>query len=110
MRFPWEMVTKVEVHLWRMAITEVVAAGPARNRLGTFVSEDHKIWDWRIQEEAGRLYRCNRDTVQVMRHVRQGRYDAPWQSRSKQMREDYATVEELRPGVWKVCLVTSLPI
>jgi hypothetical protein len=26
------------------------------------------------------------------------------------MRGDYATVEELRPGVLKVCLVTSLPI
>jgi hypothetical protein len=25
------------------------------------------------------------------------------------MRGDYATVEELRPGVWKVCLVVSLP-
>ncbi len=25
------------------------------------------------------------------------------------MRGDHATVEELRPGVWKVCLVASLP-
>jgi hypothetical protein len=25
------------------------------------------------------------------------------------MRGDYATVEESRPGVWKVCLVVSLP-
>ena len=53
MRFPWEMVTEVEMHLWRTAITQVVATGPARNRLGTFVAEGHKIWDWRIQEEAG---------------------------------------------------------
>ncbi len=48
MRFPREMVTEVEMHLWRMAITQVVAAGPARNRLGTFLAEGHKIWDWRI--------------------------------------------------------------
>ena len=52
MRFPWEMVTVVEMNLWRMAITQVVATGPARNRLGQFIAEGHKIWDWRIQEEA----------------------------------------------------------
>ena len=94
MRFSREMVTEVEMHLWRTAITQVVAAGPARNRLGTFVAEGHKIWDWRIQEEAGRLYRRNGDTVQVMGHVRRGRYDTPWQSRTGQMRGDYATVED----------------
>jgi hypothetical protein len=53
MRFPREMVTEVEMHLWRTPITQVVTAGPASNRLGTFVEEGHKIWDWRIQEEVG---------------------------------------------------------
>ena len=53
MRFPREMVTEVEMHLWRMAITQVVAAGPAHNKLGTFVAEGHKIWDWRTQEKSG---------------------------------------------------------
>jgi hypothetical protein len=43
MRFPWEMVTKVKMHLWRTAIMQLVAAGPTRNRLGTFVTEGHKI-------------------------------------------------------------------
>ncbi len=46
----------------------------------------------------------------MMRHVWRGRYDTPRQSWTGQMRGDYATVEELRPGVLKVCLVTSLPI
>ncbi len=53
MKFPQEVITEVEMHLWRMAITQVVAAGPARNGLGTFNEEGYKIWDWRIQEEAG---------------------------------------------------------
>jgi hypothetical protein len=53
MKFPWEVVTEVEMHLWRTVITQVVAAGPARIRLGTFNEEGHKIWDWRIQEDAG---------------------------------------------------------
>ncbi len=69
MKFPREVVTEVEMHLWRMANTQVAAAGPARNRLGTFHEEGHKIWDWRIQEDAGQLYRCNGDTVKVMQHV-----------------------------------------
>ena len=45
MRCPQEMVTKVEMHLWHTAITQMVATGPARNRLGTFVAEGHTIWD-----------------------------------------------------------------
>jgi hypothetical protein len=53
MKFPWEVVTEVEMHLWRTAKTEVVAAGLACSRLGTFNEEGHKIWGWRIQEEAG---------------------------------------------------------
>jgi hypothetical protein len=71
-KFPWEIVTEVEMQLWCTAIIQVAAAGPACNRLGAFIKEGIKIWDWRIQEEAGRLYRCNRNTVEVMRHVRQG--------------------------------------
>ncbi len=48
MKFPWEVVIEVEMHLWHTAITQVIAAGPARNRLGTLNEEGHKIWDWRI--------------------------------------------------------------
>jgi hypothetical protein len=53
MKFPQEVVTEVGMHLWLTAITQVAAAGPARNRLGTFHEEGHMIWDWRIQEDAG---------------------------------------------------------
>ncbi len=92
MEFLWEVVTEVEMHLWRTAITQVAAAGPLRNRLGTFHEEGHKIWDWRIREDAGQLYRRNRDTVEVMQHVQQGQYGTPWQSQSEKMKGDYATV------------------
>jgi hypothetical protein len=77
MKFPWKVVTEVEMHLWRMAVTQVVATGPARNRLGTFNEEGHKIWEWRIRKDAGRLYRQNMDTVMVSQHVQQGRYGTP---------------------------------
>jgi hypothetical protein len=72
MKFPREIVTEVEMQLWRTAIIQVVALSPAHNRLGAFIKEGHKIWDWRIQEEAGWLYRCNGSTIEVMQHVRRG--------------------------------------
>jgi hypothetical protein len=69
MKFPREIVTEVEMQLWRTAIIQVVAAGLASNRIGAFIKEGHKIWDWRIQEEAGWLHRCNGNTIEVMQHV-----------------------------------------
>ena len=36
MKFPRKIVTEVEMYLWRMAITQMVAAGLACNRLETF--------------------------------------------------------------------------
>jgi hypothetical protein len=68
-KFPRAVVTEVEMHPWCTAVTQVVAAGPACNRLGTFNEEGHKIWECRICEGAGRLYRRNGDTVEVMQHV-----------------------------------------
>jgi hypothetical protein len=43
MKFPWEIVTEVEMQLWRTAIIQVVAAVLARNRFGAFIKEGHKI-------------------------------------------------------------------
>jgi hypothetical protein len=43
MKFSREVVTEVEMHLWHMAVTQVVAAGPAHNRWGTLNEEGHKI-------------------------------------------------------------------
>jgi hypothetical protein len=60
-----------------MAVMQIVAAGPAHNRLGTFNEEGHKIWEWRIRKDAGQLYRQNFDTVMVRQHVQQGRYGTP---------------------------------
>jgi hypothetical protein len=42
MKFPWEVVTEVEMHLWCKAVTQVVAAGLARNSLGAFNEEGHR--------------------------------------------------------------------
>jgi hypothetical protein len=54
MNFPSrEVVTEVEMHLWCTAVMQVVAAGPACKRLGTFNEEGHNIWEWRICKDAG---------------------------------------------------------
>ncbi len=43
-KFPWEVVIEVEMHLWCTAVTQLVAAGLAHNRLGAFDEEGHEIW------------------------------------------------------------------
>jgi hypothetical protein len=42
LKFPQEVVTAVEMNLWHMAVTQVVATGHAHNRLGTFREEGHR--------------------------------------------------------------------
>jgi hypothetical protein len=50
------------------------------------------------------------DTIKVRQHVCRVRYGTLRQSWSGRMKEDYGFVKELRPGVWKVCLVAPLPV
>jgi hypothetical protein len=58
MKFPRKDVTETEMGLWRRAIAQVVAYGPAQTGLGklTTKGEGHKVWEWRVQESNGRLF------------------------------------------------------
>jgi hypothetical protein len=96
--------------LWRHAIAQVVIHGPAQASLGAFKVEGHKLWEWRVVETQGRLYRQNGDQVEVYAHVRWGRYKHIHTSRSGRMQGALATVEEGMPGTMKVCSVASPPI
>jgi len=110
MKFPREVVTAPEMELWRRALVQVVTQGPAQVSLGTFKVDGHKLWEWQVVENRGRLYRKNGDQVEVYGHVRRGRYRHLRTSRSGKMRGDMATVEEGMPGTMKVCSVAHLPI
>ena len=74
MRFPREEVTVWEMELWCQAIAQVVLHGPAQVRLGIFKADGHKLWEWRVVESRGRLYRQNGGQVEVYGHDRRGRY------------------------------------
>ena len=71
--------------------------------------EGHKLWEWQVVENRGRLYRQKGDHVEAYGHVQRGRYMHICTSRSGKMRGDMATVEEGTPGMKKVCSVASSP-
>jgi len=110
MKFPREELTVPEMELWCRAIAQVVAHGPAQGSLGSFKVDGHKLWEWQVVENRGRLYRQNGDQVEVYGHVRRGRYKHIYTSRSGKMRGDMATVEEGTPGTKKVCSIAPSPI
>jgi hypothetical protein len=85
----------------------VVARGPAQASLGRLKTGGHKLWEWRVQENKSCLYHQEPNQVVVYKHVRRGRYVHHQMSRSGKMVGEAATVEQVSPGVWKVCLVTT---
>ncbi len=60
-----------------------------------------------MQESKGHLYRQCKNRMIVHRHIWRGRYEHLKTSLSGKMRGEAATVEEVTPGVWKVCLVAT---
>jgi hypothetical protein len=69
MKFPREVVNELEMGLWRCLISQVVTHGPAQASLGALKVDGHKLWEWRVAVTQGRLYRQNRDQVEVYAHV-----------------------------------------
>ncbi len=110
MKFPCEVVIETEMGLWRRAVLQVVAHGPMPCCLGIFKTDGHKVWEWRVLENQGRLFQQHRDQVKEYGHIRQGRYKRVHTSRSGRMPGAVATVEEVKPGMMKVCSVVSPPI
>jgi hypothetical protein len=102
MKFPREVIIEPEMGLWRCAITQVVAHGPAQCSLGRFTTDGHKLWEWHILENQGRLFQQHGDQVNVYGHVRQGQYKCIHTSCSGRMRGVVATVEEVMLGMMKV--------
>ncbi len=100
----------MEMIFWCRAIAQVVARGPAQSSLGRLKTGGHKGWEWHVQESKGHLYHQCKNRVIVYRHIWRGGYKRLKTSRSGKMRGEAATVEEVTPGVWKVCLVVTHPV
>jgi hypothetical protein len=96
--------------LWQRAIMQVVRNGSAQINLGAFKTDDHKLWEWWVLEPQGRLFQQCRDQVEVYGHLRRGQYTHLCTSCSRQMQGAVATVEEIAPGMVRVCSVASLPV
>ncbi len=96
--------------LWRKAIAQVVTDSPVQVSLGTFKTNGHKLWEWRVLESHGSLFWQNWNRVKVYGHIRWGRYTHLHTSRSGRMRGVIAKVDEITPGTVKVCSVASPPM
>ena len=55
-RFPNEHPTAADFRLWQDALRQVAPRGRVSVGLGNFVSSPHKVWDWRMDRDALRLY------------------------------------------------------
>jgi hypothetical protein len=110
MKFPRKVVIETEMGFWHCAITQVVAHGPTQCCLGIFKTDGLKLWEWRVLENQGCLFRQHEDQVNVYGHIRWRRYKCIQTSCSGRMQGAVATVEEVKPGMMKVCSVASPPI
>jgi hypothetical protein len=75
MKFPCEEITELEMGFWCRAIAQVVSRGLAQSSLGRLKTGGHKVWEWRVQESKGRLYRQHNNRVVVYRHIWRGQYE-----------------------------------
>jgi hypothetical protein len=92
MKFPCKVVIEMEMGLWHRAIMQVVVHGPMQCCLGIFKTDGHKLWEWHILENQGRLFWQHGDQVDVYGHIRRGRYKCIHTSCSGRMQGAVATV------------------
>jgi hypothetical protein len=95
---------------WKRAIVQVMTNGPVQASLGTFKTNGHKLWERQALEPHGHLFWQHKNQVEVYGCIRWGCYTHLCTSCSGQIRGVVATVEEVAPGMVKVCSVTSLPV
>lgn len=62
---PIERPPKKDFRLWNKALFEVCSSWRGRGRMGRFVQQSHKIWNWRYVEEEQTLYHIQGDTMDV---------------------------------------------
>lgn len=63
--FPIEVPPDKDFILWRNTLFELAAHRRGRNRIGRFLHQGHKIWDWRYQEDEEKLYHLKGASMDV---------------------------------------------
>ena len=64
-RFPKECPPNKDFKLWKLALHQVAPPGGIQDRLGRLKATPSKIWDWRYDEDAQRLFRLHRNGMDI---------------------------------------------
>jgi hypothetical protein len=69
LQFPREKPPESAFRLWRTAIRQLVPPGGIPDRLGEFLHEGYKIWEWRHDPRSERVFHYYEDRMDVFRPV-----------------------------------------
>ena len=104
-KFFCKIVAAADMNQWKEGLAQVSANGPAKWSLGAFTAERFRRWEWKLQEEEGRLHKQRGDQVEIYQHFQRDRYKFSLLSHSGRMRGKYATVVQ-----GSHCYVTSMKL
>ena len=98
LNFPKENPPRKDFKLWKEALHSIVTAEGLPDRLGRYLHDNCKKWEWRLDEDTNRLLHYAENGMEVFRRT---------QGRSTRSTEHWARSEEGQPheAVGKFCTV-----
>ena len=103
LRFPKEQPTAADFAIWKTALLQIAPGGSINDRLGKFLTEGPKLWDWRYDRCNNRLLHYNKDgTMDVY-----GRSTLPGQTRY-QTRYSRNLTHQQREVTGDICTVVKI--
>jgi len=72
--FPNECPPRKDFLLWQQALRQLVPAGGIQDRLGPFLRQSYKIWDWKLDDSSQTLFHLTAKGVDTYTPSQQARY------------------------------------
>jgi hypothetical protein len=72
--FPNECPPRKDFLLWQQALRQLVPAGGIQDRLGPFIRQSYKIWDWKLDNSSQTLFHLTAEGVDTYTPSQQARY------------------------------------
>ena len=114
LRFPKEDPPRKDFRFWKQALQTIIPRGNVSDRLGPFIHEGYKIWDWRYDEEANELLHHHERGMDIYvpslvpRYRRTpNRWTRSKVNRPAELRGDVCTVREV--GLAVLTIVSHAP-
>jgi hypothetical protein len=63
--FPWERPSTKAYRLWSQAVRQIVPAEGITDRLGPFIHDAYKVWEWQYNEEEQRIWHVYDDKMDI---------------------------------------------